>query len=713
MLQLTRQQKSGKLEILEVPFPILSRGKVMVRNHFSVISPGTEGAAVSEARKGLLTKVIKRQEQVRLAVERIKSHGLLETYEYFMSKLAAPNAMGYSSAGEVIGVGEDVSNIRVGDWVACAGAGYAVHADVVVVPKNLCVVLPKGLNLKHAAFAAIASVAIQGIRQAELRLGETAVVIGLGLIGQLTIQLLLASGIKPIGIDVREEPIIQTQKYYCPAYLRTQAGLEQIILRSTGELGADAVIITAGSSSEDPINLAGELCRKKGKIIVVGNVRTSFTRKNFYEKELEVRLSCSYGPGRYDPQYEEQGIDYPPAYVRWTENRNMSAFVDLLTAGRLQMDRLMTHLVPLEKAPEAYSMIVDRTENSLGVVIEYDSITPGSRRVETGCHTPVPGRLIVGFIGAGSFAESVLLPNLRGLCDFSGVVTLTAHRSRFVASRYGFQFCTGDPAEIIGNPGTNIIFVATRHDSHAVFVVECLRANKNVFVEKPLAINQQELDAIKQEVERVGSQPSGPVLMAGFNRRFAPFIQTVKSLFQNSQPKAMNFRINAGVLPRSHWTLDPKVGGGRIIGEVCHFLDLALFLAGSKVSRIHATSVPLPDSGPETVCISLSFENGSIATINYFSNGHKSLSKERYEIFCDGTTVVIDDFCSMTIHGSRTRTVRARQDKGHENEIKAFLKAVKHGLPSPIPFEELCLSTELSFAALNSIKENRVIHFQI
>lgn len=707
MQQLTQQLKSGQMEILEVPFPALTPGSILVRNYYSVISAGTESKTVTDARKGYIAKARSRQKEVKQVIEMIKTNGLVDTYKLVMNKLEAPSALGYSCAGEVIGVGGDVQNIKVGDFVACGGAA-AVHADVVAVPKNLCVVLPSGIDLKQAAFATIAAIAIQGIRQADLKFGEIAVVIGLGLIGQITVQILQASGIKAIGIDIDEHQIKQTNELKVLAYNRSQEGLEKIILQETYGFGADAVIITAGSKSTDPINLAGDLSRKKGKVIIVGAVPTGFEREKYYKKELELLMSCSYGPGRYDIQYEEKGIDYPIGHVRWTENRNMQSYIDLLCAGKLQMNKTISHIFTLEQAPEAYNMIIEKSESYTGILIEYEKEKSLNQKVELN-NISTKSNVNAGFIGAGNFAQNMLLPRLKDLCNFTGVATARGNTSRYVADKYKFNYCTNNADEIITDSNTNTIFIATRHNQHAEFVLKGLDAGQNIFVEKPLAMNIEELNEIEKSYLKNSKDGKSSILMVGYNRRFAPFTKELKKIFKDEQPKSMNFRINAGAIPKEHWVNDIEIGGGRVIGEACHFIDLAMYIAGSKIKSVMANSIKDVQNLIDTIIISLTFENGSIANISYFSNGNKSLSKEYYEIFCDGTVVIIDDFCKMNIYGKAHKKEKSKQDKGHTQELIEFTNAIKNGLASPIPFDELFLSTLVSFKVLESIKENRII----
>ncbi|HTX88691.1 MAG TPA: bi-domain-containing oxidoreductase, partial [Bacteroidales bacterium] len=562
------------MEILEVPFPALGKGQVWVRNHFSVVSAGTESKTVTDARKGYIAKARSRQKEVRQVLDLIRTQGLAEAYRLVMNKLEAPSPLGYSCAGEVIATGEGVTDLKPGDFVACGGQG-AYHAGVVAVNRNLCVKVPDGVDLRQAAFATIAAIAFQGIRQADVQPGGNCVVIGLGLIGQLTLQLLDASGVKAIGVDIDPAQVefVTRHASRVTSFLRTQEGLEQIILDRTAGHGTDAVIITAATASTDPVDLAGTLCRKKGKVVIVGAVPTGFSRENYYKKELDLRMSSSYGPGRYDPVYEEKGTDYPIGYVRWTENRNMMAFTDLLAAGKLRIEDLITHTFSLEDAPQAYEMILEKKEHFVGILIRYNTEVnlreSTSQQVNTSTGSaPLSPPLLrekgpgveaaVGFIGAGNFAQNMLLPRLKGRCRFVGVATAQGNESLYVGRKYGFAYATGDAEKIFADPDINTVFIVTRHDLHANFVIKALQAGKNVFVEKPLAMTMEELEKIREVYTSPPSPPlhrergPGGQVMVGFNRRFAPPVREIMRLLPPSVPRAVMIRVNAGILPKEH-----------------------------------------------------------------------------------------------------------------------------------------------------------------
>lgn len=751
MLQLMQKLKDGAMQVLEVPTPVLDQGMILIRNHFSLISAGTESSTVTAARKSLLGKAKERPQQVKQVLDVLIQQGPVQTYRAVMKKLDAWVPLGYSCAGEVIGVASNVSDFTIGDLVACGGL-TAAHAEIVAVPVNLCVNLKRlttagkrrmaktegkrqqatgkseeeskvdELFMKRASYNTLGAIALQGIRQADLRLGEVCAVIGLGLIGQLTGLLLKAGGIRVVGIDVNEQTVCIARQHFAElALARDTEGIDERIAAFTGGLGADAVIITAGTDSLDPINFAGQICRKKGKVIIVGNVPTGFNRDPYYyRKELDLRMSCSYGPGRYDSVYEEKGVDYPAAYVRWTEKRNMEAFQELTHSGKINLDYLMTHEFNLKEAPQAYDMILQKKKSYLGILIQYNT----EKKIESRCVTIRPAeaacKVGIAFIGAGNYAQSHLLPNLHKSKDVSliGVMTSSGTSSRSVAERFGFGFCTSDVKDIIGNgkkegldsrlndKGINTVFIATRHDSHADYVLKALAAGKHVFVEKPLCIKEGQLREIKNAYSSLAnSDSSTPLLMVGFNRRFSPLTEMLKEKM-NNDAMSMICRVNAGRIPPDSWIQDMKTGGGRIIGEVCHFVDLLAFINGSLPISVYAQALPDPHHLNDTLTISMTYSNGSIGTISYFSNGPKGLPKEYMEIYCAGTTAIMRDFKEVEIYGVE-RPIRKRlwsQDKGQKKMVQSFTEAILCGQASPIAFEEIYTTTLTTFKILESLR---------
>lgn len=712
MKQLTQNLKTGKMEIVEVPSPTLNKGVILVRNHYSVISAGTEGGKVETARKGYLGKAKEKPEQVKQVLDTLKKEGVSSTYKKVMNKLDALSPLGYSTTGAIIEVGEDITKFKVGDKVACAGADIANHAEIVAVPENLAVKIPDNVSIQDAAYTTIASIAMQGVRQADLRVGESCAVIGLGLLGQLTVQILKASGVKVAGIDINPDMVELAKKSGADlVFTRGDGKEEQAIINMSEGFGVDAVIITAATSSLDPINLAGKLCRPKGKVIVVGAVPTGFSRDIYYKKELEVRMATSYGPGRYNPNYEEKGLDYPIGYVRWTENRNMQAFLGLLSDGKIDLSFLTTHSFPFENALDAYDLIINKSEPFVGIVLEYDTEIDLKKEILLTSKTYSKEDVNIGFIGAGTFAQNSLLPNIRN-ANMVAVSTHQGHTSKTVADKYNFSIATCASDSIVSNDGINTIFIATRHNLHAKYVIKAMEAGKNVFVEKPLCMNEEELEIIKDlyEANLKNSKMEHSRVMVGFNRRFSPHIQKTKELLGDVQPKAITYRINAGNIPFDHWIQDKEIGGGRIIGEVCHFIDLAMFMAGSYPASLSANAIRDPHGLLDTLNVSLSFKNGSIANISYFSNGSKELKKEHLEVFSNGISVVINDFKELIIYKENIKKSRLlNQDKGHKEEVSQFINAIKKGKPTPISFEDIYWATKLSFDVIKSIQTQKTI----
>jgi polar amino acid transport system substrate-binding protein len=722
MLQLTQKLKDGKMQVLEVPVPVLGKGMVLIRNFYSVISAGTESSTVTAARKSLIGKAKERPQQVRQVLDVLVQQGPVQTYRAVMKKLDAWSPLGYSCCGEVIDTANDVSEFAIGDFVACGGL-TASHAEVVAVPVNLCVKLAADKNagmensdklLKAAAYNTLGAIAIQGVRQADLRLGETCAVIGLGLIGQLTGLLLKAGGIRVIGIDIDAAMVGLAEKHCADlALTRDSHGIEEKIASFTDDIGVDAVIITAGTDSLDPVNFAGAVCRKKGKVVIVGSVPTGFDRDPYYyRKELDLRMSCSYGPGRYDPDYEEKGVDYPVAYVRWTEKRNMAAFQELIHSGKINLDYLTTHEFKLEDAPQAYDLILQHKEAHLGILISYDTTKPVVRQKVAIRPVAATEKVGVAFIGAGSYAQSHLLPNLKNLKDvsFVGVMTSSGTGSRSVAERFGFEFCTSDVEDILKNTKTkqiNTVFIATRHDSHADYVLKSLAAGKHVFVEKPLCIDEAKLEEIK---DFYTSSESASSLMVGFNRRFSPLTKMLKKEFGDG-PMSMIYRVNAGKIPPDSWIQDMELGGGRIIGEVCHFVDLLSFISGSLPTTVYAQALPDSQNLNDTISINLGFANGSIGNVSYFANGPKNLPKEYIEIYSAGATGIIRDFKELEIYGGKkiNRKKLMGQDKGQETMVRSFVDALVQGKEVPIAFDDIYTVTLATFKIMESLRTGKSV----
>ena len=717
MKLLSQKLKNGQVDIAEVPVPLVAPGTILIRNYYSLISAGTEGSIVKAARKSLLGKAKERPQQVKQVLSVLKTQGVSQTIRAVTKKLESLSPLGYSCVGKVIEVGDGVTGFKVGDYVACGG-NTANHADIVAVPANLCVRLALDeegdieLQLKAAAYNTLGAIAMQGVRQADVRLGETCAVIGLGLIGQLSCQLLRASGVKVVGIDI-DKAAVETAGQHCTdlALLQSDPGTAAQIESFSNGLGVDAVIITAAASDTGPINFAGEIARKRGRVVVVGDVQTGFDREpHYYRKELELRMSCSYGPGRYDPGYEEKGHDYPPAYVRWTENRNMAAFQELVSSGAIDIGYLTTHEFALEDAPQAYDMIVNKSEPYLGVLIRYDVDRPIAREKISVRTVGATGKVSLAFIGAGNYAQGNLLPNLpRNDPDVVRKIVMTnsGATSRGVAERFDFEACTSNKQDILDDPGINTVFISTRHDSHSGYVVDALQAGKHVFVDKPLCLTPEEL----AEIEPAYSSCDQPrALMLGYNRRFAPLAVKMKERFKDG-PMAMLYRVNAGPIAVDHWIQDPEVGGGRIIGEVCHFVDFMVFMCGSLPVSVQASAMPDPKNLSDSVNISLEFSNGSIGSILYISNGSKSLFKEYIEVYQDGQTALLRDFKALELHG-KGRPARKKltgQDKGQATMLSEFLNVIRNGGESPIKPPEAFAVSRATFAAVESLRSGQKV----
>lgn len=710
MDQLTQKLTNGEMLVQEVPSPVLGKGMVLVQNYYSLVSAGTEGSTVNAARKSLLGKAKERPQQVKQVLEVLAQQGPVQTYRAVTKKLEAYSPLGYSSAGVVVEIGPGVSEFVQGDLVACAGAGYANHAEIVAVPVNLCVKLSEHADLKSAAYNTLGAIAMQAVRQADLRLGESCALIGLGLLGQIAGLLLKASGVKVVGIDIGAPQVAMAQQHFADmAFTRSLPGLESQVAEFTHGLGVDAVIIAAATDSNDPINLAGTIARKKGKVVILGDVPTGFQRDPYwYKKELELKMSCSYGPGRYDLNYEEKGIDYPAAYVRWTEKRNMEAFQHLLAEGKIDVSYLTTHEFPLADAPKAYDMIVQKSEPHLGIILRYDTTRPVQlrNRVQVGESKPVAA-VSIGCIGAGSYAQGNLLPNIPqkgGQIVCKGVLTNTGTTSKRVAERFGFEFCTSNEEDILGNGDINTLFIATRHDSHAGYVAKGLQAGKHIFVEKPLCLTRDELDNIVQ----LHREASDRHVMVGFNRRFSSLSVALKKRM-GSGPMSMVYRVNAGFIPGESWMQDGEIGGGRIVGEACHFIDYLTWLNGSLPVSVYASALPDAGNHNDTVNIHLSFANGSTGVVAYYSNGPKTMPKEYVEVFHAGSSAVLDNFKTLRLFGkTKEKKSLFNQDKGQKQMIEQYLQGLLNGKPA-IPFDEIVAATEASFAVLESLKTGQPV----
>lgn len=716
MKQILQHFKTGELRVEDVPPPALKHGGVLVENFYSLVSAGTERAAVELGEKGLIGKAKERPDLVKVVINKVKNEGLINTFQRTMGALDSWRALGYSSAGVVVEVDAGVDGIASGDRVACGGGGYACHAEVIFVPKNLVAKIPDNVDFESAAFTTLGAIAMQGVRIAGLTLGEKVVVIGLGLVGQLTVQLVKAAGCSVFGIDLDRKKINIALELGADTGAVRSEDVHQLVSAFSNGAGADAVIITAATSNNDPVVLAGEISRDRGRVVVVGETKIDAPRSLYYGKELELRLSRSYGPGRYDKTYEEKGIDYPIGYVRWTEKRNMEAFFELLAQGKVNVQKLITHRIPIKEALRAYELITGKTEEKyLGILIQYGDDVVLSRKVPIQPTSvkkhEAKEQVNVGFIGAGNFAKAVLLPNLKKnpSVRFKTIAAATGTSSKRTGEKYGFEACTTDYHEILEDEQIDTVFIATRHNLHAPLVIESLKKGKNVFVEKPLALNEEELKEIIASVNSLENTASSR-LMVGFNRRFSPFTLRAKKFFASrSEPLAVNYRINAGFVSPDNWVLDPKEGGGRIIGEVCHFVDFINYIVGKNPVRVSAealTGAETNSSSTDTVSILIKYEDGSVGTINYWANGDRAYPKERIEIFGNQSIFVIDNFrkAEWARNGKRgKKKMRFSQGKGHREELEAFVQTILHGEPSPIDFNEAVISTLTTFKVNESL----------
>jgi predicted dehydrogenase/threonine dehydrogenase-like Zn-dependent dehydrogenase len=716
MKQVLRQARLGEIAVIDVPAPKLLPGCVLVRMAASLVSAGTERASCEFASKNLLQKAKARPDLVREVVGKIRRDGMFSAVAAIRGRLDQPSALGYSSSGTVIEVGEGVGDLSVGDRVACAGASYAVHAEFACVPRLLAAKLrpDSAVSFEEAAFTTLGAVALHGVRTADVKLGDVVAVIGLGLLGQLTVQILKAAGCRVLGMDIAPERADLALRLGADEVCISRDGLQDLCLQNSNGHGADAVLITAETASSEPVNLAGEIARDRGVVVPVGTVGMDIQRKLYFEKELDFRISRSYGPGRYDSAYEQKGRDYPVGYVRWTETRNMEAFLQLLSDGKLDVKSLITHRFPIEHAQGAYDLIMRKVGHPfLGVLITYPEqaeVVHEIRLVGKGTVGARPSEksMAVGVLGAGSFAMSTLLPVLKQVrgVDLAGVCAANGSHSRHAAEKFGFRYCATEEERILNHPDINTVVIATRHHLHAPQVLAGLEAGKHVFCEKPLCLNESELEEIvRAYMSRVSSR--SPLLMVGFNRRFAPMAIKMRAfLKQVREPLALHYRVNAGFISRDHWVNDPEQGGGRILGEVCHFVDFLSFLAGALPTEVQAHGVNgIESCFDDNVVISLRFANGSQGTISYLVNGDRSYSKERVEVFGGGAVAVLEDFRRLELvrHGrKKTLHSRFRQDKGHRAELEAFAAAVCGRRETPIPFDEIVSTTLATLRVLES-----------
>ena len=691
MKQILQSLKTGAVSLADIPCPAPGRGQLLIRTTRTLVSSGTERMLVDFGKAGWIDKARQQPDKVRMVLEKIRTDGLMPTIEAVMNKLDQPIALGYCNVGTVVAVGAGVTGFEVGDRVASNGK----HAEWVAVPAILCAKVPDGVGDEEAAFTVLGAIALQGIRLVQPTLGEAVVVTGLGLIGLVTVQLLRAQGCRVLGLDF-DPAKLELARRFGAEVVDLSAGADPVAAAmafSRGR-GADAVIITAATKSNEPMHQAARMSRKRGRIVLVGVVGLELSRADFFEKELTFQVSCSYGPGRYDPAYEDKGNDYPVGFVRWTEQRNFEAVLDMLADRRLDAQALVSHRFELSRVEEAYALVAGAGP-ALGIVLEYPAdpqAAPPARTVALGAQPapaakPAAGEASVGFIGAGNYAGAVLIPafhatgaRLRTLASAGGVSSVHSGR------KFGFEQATTDTEALLRDEATNIVVVSTRHDSHARYVLAARAQGKHVFVEKPLCLTRDEL----QQIEQAWAGADAPLLMVGFNRRFAPQVQRMQTLLAGAPgPKAFVMTVNAGAIPANHWTQDREIGGGRLIGEGCHFIDLLRFLAASPIERSDVQV--MGDATRDSLTITLGFADGSIGTVHYLANGVKSFPKERLEVFAAGRVLQLDNFRRLTGFGwpGFAKMNLWRQDKGQNACAAAFVQAVREGRPSPVPLAEL------------------------
>lgn len=704
MKQIIQNLRSGETILEEVPAPMVRRGHVLIKTHKSLVSLGTEKMLVEFSKSSLISKARQQPDKVKQVLDKIKTDGLMPTLEAVFNKLDEPLPLGYCNAGEVIAIGEDVSEFKIGDRVVSNGN----HAEFVCVPKNLCALIPENVSYEEAAFTVIGSIGLQGIRLANPSLGETIVVIGLGLIGLITAELLMANGCQVIGFDFDEQKVNLAKEKGILAFNASQGINTVQTVLDINPNGADAVIITASTKSNEVISNAANMSRKRGRIILVGVIGLELNRAEFYKKELQFQVSCSYGPGRYDEAYEQKGNDYPLAFVRWTEKRNFETILHAISNKRLDVKRLITEEINLDD----YKKIYDKMGGaSIASILSYPVDNNSyKQQVHLTSNFHAKSKGVLGIIGAGNFTKMTMLPALKGSnAIYKYIASAGGLSAKSLASKHGFAIATTQYKDIISDKDVDLVMVTTRHNQHAQMVCECIESNKHVFVEKPLAINNEQL---KNIIETLQKNPAHAGISVGFNRRFSPFSIKAKQLLGNNDT-AINMiaTMNAGFIPEDVWVHDMQSGGGRIIGEACHFIDLMTYFNGSKVSSIFMSALGKnPQENTDNAIITLQFENGSQGVINYFANGSKKYSKERVEIYSQNRTLVLDNFRKLEGFGFKGFTkMSGRQDKGHKNQFHQLVKFIQNGGETLIPIDELINTTAASIAAIQSLKENKNI----
>ncbi|MBQ6509909.1 MAG: bi-domain-containing oxidoreductase [Flexilinea sp.] len=718
MKQLFQNMKNGETRIKDLPIPKPGKGCALVQTAYSLVSAGTEKTLVEFSEKNLAQKAISRPDLVRQVLNKAKREGVLNSVQAAFNRLDQPMFPGYSSAGTITALGEGMQGFKVGDRVACGGGNHAVHAEYEVVPRNLLVKLPDNVSFEEAAFATLGSVAIHGLRLAAPQLNDTVLVIGLGLLGLMEVQIAKAAGCRVMGMDISKPKINLARDLGMEAWSRSD--IEERVPQFTKGRGFDHVLICAGSKDNDSIELAGKLCRDRGQVIAIGAVGLEIPRKIYYEKELRVMVSRSYGPGRYDTNYEERGQDYPIGYVRWTEGRNMESFVDLIADGKIDVRPLITHRIPITEGERAYNLITGKTgESFLGVLLQY----PQSEEPPVNQAVPVAKAHVkiqpegtkpnIGVLGAGNYANATFLPVMKETtdrCVLKSIASGSGGNARHSAEKFGFEKVETDGNTILSDPEIADVVLMTPHSLHAAQTITALENGKNVYCEKPAAIDPLSLAKVRKCV----SEHPDQLYMVGYNRRFAPLAVDLKNFFADcAEPLSMHYTVNAGFIPGTHWTQDPEVGGGRILGEGCHFVDFLIWMCGSLPVKVNAFC--LPDCGrynEDNVSIQLLFENGSVGTVDYLANGDKSCPKERVEVFGGGRIGILSDYRSLDTwkDGNHKQERSAlKQDKGHAASWNAFLDAAHRGREIPISSDEIFGGMMACFGAIESVRQQDMI----
>ncbi len=712
MKQVVQDYKTGELRLEEVPAPICWPGGVVVRAAYSLVSTGTERMKVSQARMNPVQMAKARPDKVRQVLQSVKQVGVMETYEKVKERLSALTSLGYSLAGTVVEVGGGIDELAIGDRVACAGEGIACHAEFVFVPRNLCVRIPDGVELRDAAFSTVGAIAMNGVRQGQVALGDAVLVVGLGLVGLLAVQLLKASGCRVIGVDLDPTKVRLARACGADVALtRDDAGIRDAISRLTDGIGPDVAYIAASTKSTDPMDLAGEVLRDRGKVVVVGMVPVEANWQTYYDKELSVVMSRSYGPGRYDRDFEQKGVAYPVGYVRWTQRENLREFTRLVKRGAVRPGDLRSGVFPFHDAASAYQKLYDAPANYPGgMLFEYPPDASPERRVVIA--EPVRGgvgasknRVGIGMIGAGNFATGTIIPALKRNADarFRSICSAGGLSAKNAAGRHGFEYCASDYKELLGDDTIDAVVIATRHDTHARFAAEAMRAGKHVFVEKPLALNAEQLDEVV-----AARNETGRIVMPGFNRRFSPLSAAVRDFFiARSSPIEMVCRVNAGEIKSDSWYQDAEEGGWRIVSEGCHFVDLMQFICGHPPERTYCEMIGGTIAGGQNdnCVVTLKMSDGSLGTLIYVANGDPQFEKERVEVFGQGRTALIENWhCARLASGGRTKTVKpGGSGKGHAGELAAFVRAVHTGDDSALPFLDAVRCTLATFAIRESL----------